>query len=754
MTGMKIVRIKRVFCGFCALFMCLSGGVLQGGESLAAETSAHVEFRRDVLPVLSKADCNGGGCHGSLAGKGGFRMSLFGYDPEADWMRITRESKGRRVDLGNPGASLLLTKPTTAMKHKGGKRFAVDSDEYRILSQWIAQGAPAPEVDDPALTQLTISPPEQTLSSGVNGETLQLTVTARYSDGVERDVTRWAKFTSTDATVAEVDDAGSVTVIGHGEGAITAWFSSQITTARITVPYPFEVSPDAYANAKRVNFIDDLVLDQLRRLHLEPSPDSDDATFVRRVFLDLTGRLPNPAELDGFDGDRPALVDRLLAMPEYVDFWTYKWSDVLLVSGSKLRPDAVKAYYEWIRERVANNTSWDKFARELITAKGESLSDGATNFFAVHQDPETMAENVSKAFLSLSINCAKCHNHPLEKWTNDQYYSFANLFARVRTKGWGGDARSGDGKRTLFVLDKGDLIQPRTGKPQAPAPLDAPAIADDDPSERRQVLAEWLTDPENPYFAKAIANRVWGHFMGVGLVEPVDDLRASNPPSNEHLLAALADALTASKFDLRSLIRTIATSAAYQRSARSLPSNAGESRYYARFYPRRLMAEVLSDAISDVTEVSDQFVEIALNDGSSEKTSKYDEGTRALQLQDSAVRSYFLSTFGRNQREITCECERSNQPSLVQSLHLSNGKTINDKLASKEGRVTSLLAEERPLSELINSVYKLCVSRVPSDGECNELEAVFAQAPKSEHREIVEDLFWSLLTSREFLFQH
>lgn len=737
-----LVNQKRFFFTVGALLLASLGNSV-AGESLS--------FRRDVLPVLSKANCNGGGCHGALAGKGGFRLSLFGYDPEADWMRITRESKGRRIDLSNPGASLLLTKPTTALKHKGGKRFGVDSEEYRILSKWIAQGAPAPEQDDPKLTRLTVSPPEQTLAMG---DSVQLKVTAGYSDGVARDVTRWAKFTSTDATVAEVDEAGKVTLIGYGEGAITAWFSSQIVTARVTVPYPYTVSEQVYADARRVNFVDDLVLDQLRRLHLEPSPDSDDATFVRRVFLDLIGRLPTPQELNEFNGDRPALVDRLLAMPEYVDFWAYKWSDVLLVSGSKLRPDAVKAYYGWIRERVENNTPWDEFARQLVTAKGDSLSQGATNFFAVHQDPETMAENVSKAFLSLSINCAKCHNHPLEKWTNDQYYSFANLFSRVRTKGWGGDPRNGDGKRTLFVLDEGDLIQPRTGRPQPPAPLDASPITDDDPRERRQVLAEWLTEPENPFFAKSIANRVWAHFMGVGLVEPVDDLRASNPPSNAPLLDALAGSLKESDFDLRALIRTVAVSAAYQRSSQALPTNADESRYYARFYPRRLMAEVLSDAISDVTEVSEQFVEIALNDGSSQKTDVYEEGTRALQLQDSAVRSYFLSTFGRNQREITCECERSNQPSLVQSLHLSNGKTINDKLAAKEGRVTALLAEGRPLPELIDQVYLLCVSRPPSDSERRQLEALFAASPEDQGRELIEDLFWSLLTSREFLFQH
>ncbi|HXG48004.1 MAG TPA: DUF1549 domain-containing protein, partial [Methylomirabilota bacterium] len=606
-----------------------------------------------MLPILSKANCNGGGCHGALAGKGGFRLSLFGYDPAADHLSITRDANGRRIEPTAPAQSLLLLKPTAAVKHKGGKRLEVDSEDYRTLAAWIAHGAPPPRAEDPQLVHLEISPAENLVRPG---ESRSLIVRARYSDGRERDVTRWARFTSTDETVATVDANGQFKVLGSGEGAITAWFASRIVIARVTAPFSNALPASVFSDAPRANLIDDRVLEQLRRLNLRPSPPADDFTFARRAFLDTIGRLPTPEEVRAFATD-PApdkharLAERLLARPEFVDYWAYKWSDLLLVSGHKLRPAALKAYYTWIRDRVADNTPWDQFVRRLVTARGSATEEGASNFYAVHQDPESMAENVSQAFLSLSINCAKCHNHPLEKWTNDQYYQFANLFARVRAKGWGGDARSGDGQRTLFVEPVGDLIQPRTGKPQPPAPLDAPPLPADDPRDRREALADWLTSPDNPYFTRAIVNRVWANFLGVGLVEPVDDLRVSNPPSNEKLLSDLSAFLVRERYDLKALMRLILTSHTYRRSGEVLPENREDRRHYSRHYPRRLSAEVLHDAIADVTGVQDAFKEIANVDGSTEKTDFYAAGTRALQLYDSAVKSYFLKTFGRNQRE-------------------------------------------------------------------------------------------------------
>ena len=722
----------------------------------AAARADDVSFELDVIPILSKAGCNGGGCHGALAGKGGFRLSLFGYDPAADHLAITRDAHGRRVDLAEPAASLLLTKPTTAVAHKGGRRLDPDGDDYRILAAWITAGGPGPGEREKRLVGIELAPAETVTAPGAAAT---VAVTARYDDGSTRDVTRWARFTSTDEAVATVDGGGKVSVIGHGEGAVTAWFSSKIAVARIVSPFPYDVPDEVFARAPRANLVDDLVLEQLQKLRLEPSPPCDDATFLRRAFLDTIGRLPSPEEVRSYLADtapakRERLVDLLLARPEFVDYWAYKWSDVFLVTGSKLRPEAVNAYYRWIRDRVAENTPWDRLVREVVTASGSSLENGATNYFAVHQDPETMAENTSQAFLSLSIGCAKCHNHPLEKWTNDQYYAFANLFARVRAKGWGGDARNGDGRRTVFVDQRGDLIQPRTGRPQAPAPLDGAPLAAADPGDRRAALAAWLTAPENPYFTRSVVNRVWANFFGVGLVEPVDDLRASNPASNEKLLAALSAYTVEHGYDLKALMRFVLLSETYRRSSEPLPRNRDDRKWFARTYPKRLMAEVLSDAISDVTGVRDAYTEVALNDGSSEKITGYAPETRALELHDSAVKNYFLKTFGRNARDITCECERSNQPSLVQVLHLANGATINGKLAAKESRVTQLLATDPKPQGIVAEAWMRCLSRPPTDAERKPLEEMLGKAKPEERREIVEDIYWSLLTSREFLFRH
>lgn len=713
-------------------------------------------FRNHVLPALSKGGCNMGACHGSIAGKGGFRLSLRGYDPEDDYHRITREARGRRVELGDPGRSLLLTKATTALKHTGGKRIEPDSRDYRVLAEWITAGAPAPTPDDARLEELEIFPPLATLSPGAKPRFL---VRATYSDGRREDVTEWAKFTSSNEAVATVDDDGNGEVIGHGEGAITAWFSARIVIARISAPWPNEIPAEVFAEAPRRNFIDDRVLEQLSRLNLKPSPRAEDSDFIRRAYLDTIGMMPTPAETRAFLGDqspdkRDRLIEHLLTRTEFVDYWAYRISDMMLVNGRHLRPDAVKAYYDWIRASVAANRPWDAFARDVVIAKGSSVVEGATNFYAVHQDPETMAENVSQTFLSLSLNCAKCHDHPLEKWTNDQYYAFANLFSRVRAKGWGGDARNGDGIRTVYVESRGDLIQPRTGRPQPPAPLDAAPIAMDDEGDRREFLADWLTSPDNDHFSRSIVNKVWANFFGVGLVDPVDDLRASNPASNEPLLAELSRDFVANEFDLKSLMRTILRSETYQRSSDVLYENQEDDRFYSRQYPRRLIAEVLHDAIAGITGVPTDFTEIALRDGSTQKTEFYPKGTRALELFDSAVNSYFLKTFGRNEREIPCECERSNQPSLVQVLHVSNGQTVNDKLGAKDNAVDGLLSRDLTDEERIEEAYLLCLSRPPTAEERDGFLAIFRDTPEAERRPAMEDLFWALMSSREFLFQH
>lgn len=717
-------------------------------------------FRNHILPIFSKAGCNTGGCHGALAGKGGFRLSLGAYNPEADHHAITREARGRRVELRDPGRSLLLTKATTALKHTGGRRIAVGSRDYRILTEWLSQGAEGPKANDVRLQGLEVFPARSTLKLG---DSLPFVVRSRYRDGREEDVTHWARFASTNEAVATVSENGTVTIVGHGEGAVTAWFSSRVVLARLSVPFPNEINPEAYKRDNWGQVLDRQVVPQLKRLNLEPSPKASDHVYLRRLSLDLTGRLPSPEKTKSFLADkakdkRDKLIEELLESPDFVDYWAYRWSDVLLINGRRLRPVGVKAYYKFIKDNVAVNTPWNEFARKIVTAKGDSHTEGATNFYAVHQDPENMAENVSQAFLSLSLNCAKCHNHPLEKWTNDQYYAFANLFSRVRAKGWGGDGRSGDGIRTIWVEPRGDLIQPRTGKPQPPAPLEGKPLDPNDPSDRREELAAWLTSPNNKQFSRSVVNRVWANFFGRGLVHPVDDLRDSNPASNEEALAALSDWFVSKFFDLKILIRTIVQSETYQRSAAVLPGNKDDDRFLSRHIPRRLMAEVLHDAVADVTGIPTDFNAVAMPDGSTQKTDFYPKGTRAVQLWDSAVKSYFLDTFGRNKREISCECERSNQPSLVQVFHISNGQTLNDKLRAKGSIVERILEQTKGQANadatIIEDAYLRCLCRFPSEKERKGFLAILAATPAEKRKEAVEDLYWAVMSSREFLFQH
>lgn len=728
-------------------------------SALAAAANADdtpISFRNDVQPVLAKLGCNSGACHGALAGKGGFKLSLQGYDSVADYLSITRDARGRRIESTAPGQSLLLTKPTMAVPHKGGLRFDVDSPAYRIISEWIAQGAMPPTDNDALVEQLEIEPTDLTLKPGDNQ---RLAVRAVYGDGSKRDVTEWAKFAATNEAVATVDEAGEIKIVGHGGGAVTAWYASKIANMRITSPFDGQVAESIYNEAPKQNFIDELNLKQLQVLKLKPAGAANDSVFLRRAFLDTIGKLPTPDETRAFLEDtsadkRDRLIESLLAREEFVDYWAYQWSDLLLVNGTKLRPPAVKAFYQWIRDQVKKNTPWDEFVRQIVLSRGGSVENGSTNFYALHQDPESITENVSQAFLGLSIGCAKCHNHPLEKWTNDQYYAMANLFARVRTKGWGGESRNGDGLRTLYIADSGDLVQPSKGTPQAPAPLDAPPLDIAATADRREYLADWLTSPENPYFSRAITNRVWANFFGVGLVEPIDDMRLSNPASNEELLTAASQFLIENQYDLKALMREILQSATYQRSSQAADASQADNRNYAHYYPRRLLAEVALDAVAQVTAVPTEFKEIEYLGADFQKTDFYPEGTRAIELYDSAVRSRFLKTFGRHQRMITCQCERSNEPSLVQALHISNGDTILEKLQSKNGRVQSLLKSGQPDYKLIEDLYLSALSRYPTDDELTKLLTVLRKTPKKERRAAIEDIFWAVLSSREFLFNH
>lgn len=694
-------------------------------------------FRNHVESVLAKTGCSSGACHGAQAGKNGFKISLRGYDPEGDFQTITRQARGRRIVPSDPGRSLILTKPSGAVPHKGGLRFRVNSREYRVLADWIAAGTPGPKPDDPRIERLEILPPAAVLKPEM---TQQLLVLAHFSDGHVEDVTRWAKYTSTNESAAQVGEDGQVRVMGHGEGAITAWYLSRVVIATVSAPFPKPVPPETFANAERRNFIDELVLAKLASLNIPPSPPSSDGEFLRRAFIDTIGVLPTVEETRAFLADtsadkRDRLIESLLNRPEFVDYWAYRWSDLLLVNSERLRPPAMWAYYSWIRNQVEANAPWDEFARQVITAQGSTLENAAANYFVLHPDPLEMTETTTLAFLGMSINCARCHNHPLEKWTNNQYYAMANLFARVRLK-----SAPGDGNTIVFAASEGDLVQPLTGKPQPPTPLDGQPLPLESTDDRRIALAQWLTSPENPYFARSIANRVWANFMNAGLVEMVDDMRLTNPASNEELLAAAARHLVENRFDLKALMRAILQSKTYQRSSQPLPENAADTRFYSRYYPRRMMAEVLLDALSQVSGSPTQFGD-------------YPAGWRALQLPDANVNSYFLKTFGRPERAVTCECERTADPTMVQVLHISNGDSLNDKLAAKGNWIEKLLAAGTPDDKLIESVYLAALSRFPTDAEQQNLIAALAE-PGQDKRQLVEDLFWSVLSSREFLFNH
>jgi hypothetical protein len=710
-------------------------------------------FRNHVIPVLTRAGCNSGACHGALAGKGGLKLSLRGYDPTSDHFVLTRQALGRRVDREAPARSLLLLKPTMAVAHGGGQRLEVGAPEYRVLSEWIAAGAPGPSKDDPRVQRLEVLPSAAVLAPR---DVLQLVVRAYYSDGRVEDVTRWVKFQSSEDLVAGVNESGKVTVLGRGEAAISVWYSNRVAANRITVPLPNRLDPNVFRAAPRNNFIDEHVLRKMAALNLPPSPTCTDAEFVRRAYLDTAGILPRAEEVRKFVADRSPdkrkkLIDALLERPEFVDYWAYKWSDLLLITTRRLPQPAVWSFYQYVRQSVADNKPWDRFAREVLTASGSTMRNGAANYFVLHKDVTDLTEATSVTFMGMSITCCRCHNHPLEKWTQDQYWSMANLFARIGLK-------SGDRRGEVLVQSQpdGDVPHPRRGVAMPPTPLDGKPLALDSRTDRRKYFADWLTGPNNPYFARALVNRVWRNFLGRGLVEAEDDLRETNPASNEELLNALAKDFVRHKYDVKHLCRTILESATYQRSSRPLPGNAADDRFYSRYLVRRLSAEVLLDAYSQVTGVPTAFTQVSSSArDSADRYDGYPLGTRALQLPDSLVVSRFLDAFGRPERAQTCSCERDQGSSVGQALHVNNGRTLNDKLRDKRSRVSQWLAEKITDEEAIRRVYLLALCRAPTASELNKFKALLTEAATdagSTRREALEDLFWAVLTSKEFIF--
>ncbi|MCI0357907.1 MAG: DUF1553 domain-containing protein [Planctomycetaceae bacterium] len=702
-----------------------------------------VSFTTDIRPILNKAGCAMAACHAAQHGKGGFKLSVFGFEPEKDRQAMVRDSVARRVDFVEPERSLLLLKPTMQTPHGGGKRISKGSVEYQVMLAWIVGGAPAPAKEDPTVTRLSVFPPRRV---GQVGMSQQLRVEAEFSDGKRRDVTAWAKFDSLDDGVVSVTPSGLVTTVGRGQAPVMIRYDGQAEISLFVVPYGDKVELAGWQNQ---NFVDELAAAKFRELGIEPSPLADDATFVRRAFLDCVGTLPTPDEtrvfLQSTDADkRTKLIDRLLGLTgdaaldtyndAYAAWWSLKWSDLLRNNSDDLGEQGMWAMHNWIRESFRVNKPLDRFVRELVTARGSIYTTGPANYYRIHKDSSMLAEATAQIFLGVRLECAKCHHHPFEKYGQDDYYGMAAFFARTGTKNSEEFGLFGR-EQAVIVRDSGDVRHPRTNQVLSPKPLEGTAA--EHPLDRRIGLADWLTAKDNPLFARSIANRYAGFLLGRGLVEPVDDMRSTNPASNPPLLDALAKHFVDSNYDLKQLVRAIMTSRLYQLDSQPSESNAADSKFFSHYAVKRLAAEPLIDAIDAVTGVRTKYPNLPL-------------GTRAIELPDNEYPDYFLNTFAKPKRVSVCECERMPDPTLAQALHTLNGDLLVLKIRDAKSRVSQLLAAGKEHDEIVSELYLAALSREPSDAERQASRELLAEAPSpAEH---YQDLLWALLNSKQFLF--
>lgn len=718
----------------------VAGKKLQVPLSVAdAEVHPPISFRLDVMPIFMKSGCNVGSCHGSSRGQDGFRLSLFGFDPAGDYYRLTREMPGRRINLGLPSESLLLEKSIGEVSHSGGERFTSDSELYSTMLEWIEAGAPDDEEGVAVPVSLQVLPQQIVLVG--EGATQQITVRATYSDGTDRDVTSQALYMTNRETTANIDDFGLVTAGVRGEAHVFARF------ATFTVGAEVLVLPDndkfQWPQVEEFNEIDGFVHDKLQKLHIEPADVCSDEVFLRRAYLDLIGVPPTPEQFYAFMADnsqdkRERLVDELLERPEFVNLWATKWSELLQVVTVNNKRDQKEtfAYNRWIREQLAAGRPLDEFVRDLITANGSTFHDAPANFYAFERTPTITAENVAQVFLGMRIQCAQCHNHPFDRWTMDDYYGFSSFFAGILRK------NLPDYRERLIYHRSGvaTVRHPVSGQQMEPKFLGAetPKIESPDP---RVELAEWLTAPDNDAFTENLANIIWAHFFGRGIIDEVDDVRVSNPPSNSQLLSYLGDKLAEYDFDYKKLIRDICVSRSYQLSTKTNETNASDDTNFSHAGIRRLRAEVLLDSISHVTETTDAFGQV-------------ERGTKATELPDGRISNYFLQTFGRSTRESVCSCEVSMEPNLSQALHLLNGDTVNNKIRGSAIIRDALAAKQTP-EQVLEDLYIRCYTRKPTEKELEALRPVLADASDAAaQREVLEDILWSLMNSKEFVFNH
>ena len=722
--------------GVTALTVAAAGKLISVPVTVRSVQSPPVSFVRDVMPTLSKSGCNAGTCHGSARGKNGFKLSLRGYDSDFDYQALIDDVDGRRFNRSDPAQSLMLLKPTGAVPHKGGVLFQVGSPAYRLLLQWISEGVRSDVAITKRVSQLEVMPttPNVTLPGMVQ----RTMVIARYPDGSTRDVTRDAVFTSSLPEVALVSASGTVQAVRRGEASLLVRYEGTYGSNNITVlgdrsSYQWTPTPE-------FSYIDKLVDQKLLKVKALPAPLCDDATFMRRIYLDLTGLPPTPEQTRAFLSDnsdnrakRTHLIDTLLVSREYEDKWTSKWADLLDVNSKYIGDPGVLKFRNWIHSAVADNMPYDKFVRSLMTASGDAYQNAPANYLRIARDTSTATENITQLFLGVRFSCAKCHDHPFERWTQNQYYQLGAFFARV---GYKNTATAGD--EVIFNRDEGEVMHPKTGLAVAPA-VPVGKLSNANLVDRRTEFADWLVSPENPFFSRAMVNRLWSYFLGKGIIDPVDDIRASNPPSNPALLEALNTDFVHSKFDLKHMMRQIALSRVYQSSIAVNHWNEDDKINFSHAMPRRLEAEQLLDAIHIVTGTDPNFKGLPA-------------GTRAGQIPDAAPAGGdgFLDLFGKPARQTPCECERSSTVSLGQALNLINGPTISDAIAAPHGRLSEFIKTNPTDQNLMNEVFLTALARYPTTRESTSALKVMKSAPTM--LEGAQDLMWALINSPAFLF--
>lgn len=714
----------------------------------STEAPLPINFANQIVPVLTKLGCNSGGCHGKISGQNGFRLSLLGFEPEFDYTTLLKESRGRRIFPAAPDQSLFLLKGAGVVPHGGGKKMDVDSEEYKLLRRWIASGTPYGRETDPKVTKVTVFPEHRVID---RQSRQQLVVRVEYSDGKVEDVTRRAQFESNETEVATVSESGLVQAgNATGQAAIMVRFQGQVTVFRSVVPRPGDAPAFAF---REQTIVDKHTAPKWRELGITPSELCTDEQFARRVYLDITGTLPTVDALTKFVDDKAAdkrgkLVDQLLESPEYAYFFANKWADVLRVKRRNQPERAIGtfAFHTWIREALATDKPYDDFVREIITAIGEETKSPPTVWYKEVTTPENFVDDVSQVFLGQRLACANCHHHPYEKWTQDDYWGIAAFFGRVGKKPIIAPGKQINNqqnpRQSIFIKSSGSVTNKRTNKAADMKALDGEPMANVSDEDPRVKFAEWMTSGKNPFFARALANRYWAHFFSRGIVDPLDDMRVTNPPSNPELLDALASTLVEKKFSLKELIRVICKSHTYQLSSAPNEFNKSDKQSYARYYPKRLQAEVVFDAVCTVTESPSDFPGLPKDRHAP---------SRAMHLPDESFQSYFLDVFGRPQRISACECERVNEASLAMILHLLNSEEVQNKLARAGGRADKLAKDSRPDDVKLNELFLSTIGTRPT---AEQLKLAHEQIEKhaKDKKPAYENILWALINTKAFLF--